>query len=345
MLISVQALRAFAAWLVVFHHFMQVFFDFEADRLMGHLLSTRGQVGVDIFFVISGFVIYVSTAGKHIPSRKFLLNRIARVVPAYWLYTAITALIIYYAGDVMPVYGLSAKELVMSMLFLPSENPGGFGLYPILPVGWSLNFEMLFYVIFALSLLVAERYRLWVAAGLVVIMCPLLATQSFVSDFYTNPIIFEFLFGIVIGVIYKRGWIPAATWSPALIAAASFATPLSFNDQNDLRLLTWGVPSALLVASFISMEALFGGNRVFKAMGDWSYSVYLVHIIVLWVGDYVLRQRLGIPPYTTLALCLPVIVALSWLSFEIVEKQLSHSLKRILSSAPRLTEKHFRRSD
>lgn len=75
MLVSVQALRAFAAWLVVFHHFMQVFFNFEADNLAGHLLSTRGQMGVDIFFVISGFVIYITTADRSIKTLRFLWRR------------------------------------------------------------------------------------------------------------------------------------------------------------------------------------------------------------------------------------------------------------------------------
>ena len=82
MLVSLQALRALAAWLVVFHHFMQVFFDFHADSLGGHLLSTRGQVGVDIFFVLSGFVIHLSTAGRPLRRSTFLWHRIARIVPA-----------------------------------------------------------------------------------------------------------------------------------------------------------------------------------------------------------------------------------------------------------------------
>jgi peptidoglycan/LPS O-acetylase OafA/YrhL len=66
MLYSLQALRAFAAWVVVCHHFMQIFFDFHASGPIGQLLADRGAVGVDIFFVISGLVIYLSTRDKDI---------------------------------------------------------------------------------------------------------------------------------------------------------------------------------------------------------------------------------------------------------------------------------------
>ncbi len=94
MLYSLQALRAFAAWVVVCHHFMQIFFDFHATGPVGQLLTDRGAVGVDIFFVISGLVIYLSTCDKPVEPRQFLLNRVLRIVPAYWFYTALMALLL-----------------------------------------------------------------------------------------------------------------------------------------------------------------------------------------------------------------------------------------------------------
>ncbi|MCM5705032.1 acyltransferase family protein [Larsenimonas salina] len=331
MLVSVQGLRALAAWLVVFHHFMQVFFDFKASTLMGHLLSTRGQVGVDLFFIISGFVIYVSTAGKQMPTTTFLIHRIARIAPAYWLFTLITAAIIAFAGDVMPVYGVSLKELVYSLLFLPSQNPGGFGLYPILPVGWSLNFEMLFYTIFALSFAVNERYRLWLVLALVTLICPILARQPFVSSFYTDPMVYEFVFGLGLGMLYRKNRLPEGLWVPLATIAISTAFLLNFDDQTPYRLFTWGIPSVLIVSSVIAMEPWFRRHRWLKHMGDWSYSVYLVHIIVLWSSDYLLRQRLDLSPYLTFALCIPAIMVLSWLSFELIEKRVSGWIKRRLT--------------
>ncbi|GAB3373768.1 acyltransferase family protein [Azotobacter armeniacus] len=334
MLVSIQALRAFAAWLVVFHHFMQVFFDFKADTLTGHLLSTRGQVGVDIFFVISGFVIYLASAGKPIASKRFMLDRLIRIVPAYWIFTLLTAAIIYFDARVMPVYAVDPIALLKSLLFIPAQNPGGFGFYPILPVGWTLNFEMMFYTLFALSLFAGQRHRVWVTALLVVTLGGWLAHQPFVSSFYTNSVIYEFLLGIGLAVIYRRGWLPALSGrvllAPALIAAGATAMILRFDDQHPYRLLTWGVPSAVLVAALISMERLFSGNQLLKNLGDWSYSVYLLHVIVLWCGAYLLNQRLDLDPYLTLALCVPVIALGSWLSFTYIEMGLSRRLKHRL---------------
>ncbi|WFF40921.1 acyltransferase [Salinicola endophyticus] len=337
MLVSVQALRALAAWIVVFHHFMQVFFGFQADNWVEYLLSTRGQVGVDIFFVISGFVITVSTRGKRLSMPQFLLQRCARIVPAYWLYTAITALVIVFTSDVMPEYGFSVIGLIKSLLFIPAENPAGYGYYPILPVGWTLNFEMLFYLVFAASLLLARPWRLWGLVIAIVAINTLFARQPFISSFYSDPIIFEFLLGVGIGVYYARHGLPTGRVWPLLLIGLSVATLLSFDDPaGTLRFFAWGLPSALLVIACIALEPHIGDNRVFKRMGDWSYSTYLLHVIVLWCGNYLLTQRLGLGPYLTLAICLPLIALLSWISFELVEKRLSRRIKRWLPP-PRAT--------
>lgn len=329
MLVSLQALRALAAWLVVFHHFMQVFFDFHADSLGGHLLSTRGQVGVDIFFVLSGFVIYLSTAGRPLRRTTFLWHRIARIVPAYWLYTAVTALILYLASDVMPIYGVAARELLLSLFFIPSENPAGFGHYPILPVGWTLNFEMLFYLLFALSFGVAERWRIGVVSLLVILVSLVLARESFVSSFYRNPIIFEFLLGVSLAALYRRGALRGPKPLALVAALAALTCLVAFPADHPWRLLTWGVPSAVLVGACVILEPWFAGSRLCKALGDWSYSVYLVHVIVLWLGDYWLHQQWGFSPYQTLAVCLPVILLLAWASYEWIERRLSRTLRQL----------------
>lgn len=327
MLVSLQALRALAAWLVVFHHFMQVFFDFRADSLGGKLLSTRGQVGVDIFFVLSGFVIHLSSAGRPMSPVTFLVQRLARVAPAYWLYTAITALILYAFAEVMPVYGVGGKSLLLSLLFIPSENPGGFGLYPVLPVGWTLNFEMLFYGLFALSFLVAERWRPWLVTGLVLLVAQVLAREPWLSHFYRNPIIFEFLLGLGLAALYRRGWLNLPRPLALAMAAGAVATIVLFPADHPWRLLTWGLPAAALLAACVALEPLFERNRVLHALGDWSYSVYLLHVIVLWLAAYWLHERLGLTPYQALGLSVPAILLLSWLSYEWVERKMARTVR------------------
>ncbi|PIA69821.1 acyltransferase family protein [Pseudomonas sediminis] len=317
MLVSVQALRALAAWVVVFHHVMQVFFDFQADSFLGRLFAERGAVGVDIFFVISGLVIYLSTQGKRITPWRFMLNRLLRIVPAYWLYSVMAALIIAFANPVMPVQEFDLHHLLLSLFFIPAENPGGFGLYPTLNVGWTLNYEMFFYLLFALTFIFTERLRL-VFIVLSLAVFGLLATQPWMSDFYRNSIVYEFVFGMGLGVIYTRGWIRQGFWLPLLVIAASLLTIYHFD--NSMRLLHWGVPSALIVAACIAMEPCFRGNRLLSHMGDCSYSVYLLHVIVLSLGWY-LQARLGLAPALVIAACIPVIALAAWGSYELIEKR------------------------
>lgn len=112
MLISVQALRALAAWTVVCHHFMQIFFGFQARGPIGQLFIDKGAVGVDIFFVISGLVIFLSTEDKDLRPGKFLLYRLFRIVPAYWLYTLLMALLVVFAHPVLPDQTLEWRHLL-----------------------------------------------------------------------------------------------------------------------------------------------------------------------------------------------------------------------------------------
>ncbi|MGC1333286.1 acyltransferase family protein, partial [Pseudomonas sp.] len=280
MLISLQALRALAAWTVVCHHFMQIFFDFHASGPIGQFFVDRGAVGVDIFFVISGLVIYLSTQDKEMPAGRFLLNRAIRIVPAYWFYTLLMGLMIVAVGQQMPHQVVDLPHFILSLLFIPSENPGGYGLYPTLNVGWTLNYEMFFYLMFSLVFVVPKRHRPLVVGLALFAVCEMVSHYGVLSRFYANNIIYEFLLGIGIGWAYRRGWIPRALWVPLVVIAASLVA--IYNLPASDRLLNWGVPSALIVLSCVAMEPWFKGNRLLKTLGDCSYSVYLIHVLVLY---------------------------------------------------------------
>ncbi|MBK0059475.1 acyltransferase [Pseudomonas sp. S44] len=324
MLYSLQALRAFAAWVVVCHHFMQIFFDFNAKGPVGRLLAERGAVGVDIFFVISGLVIYLSTRDKEIAPREFLLNRALRIVPAYWFYTLLMALLLLVASRWMPHQVFEWQHLVLSLLFVPAENPGGYGLYPTLNVGWTLNFEMFFYLLFGLAFLVRQRHHLVLVTAALLLVSEVLGRLGVLSRFYNNDIIYEFLLGIGLGVLYRRGLIREGLWLPlAVLAAAGFAL---YQLDASQRLLHWGLPSAMVVLAFIALEPYFRGNRVLKALGDCSYSVYLTHVLVLW-GGWFISQRLRLNPYLVFAFCVPSIGLMSWFSYQWLERGLYRRLK------------------
>jgi peptidoglycan/LPS O-acetylase OafA/YrhL len=317
MLISVQALRAVAAWTVVCHHFMQIFFDFKARGPVGQMFIDKGAVGVDIFFVISGLVIFLSTEGKSLPPARFLLYRLFRIVPAYWLYTVLMALVVVFAQPVLPDQTVDWSHVLLSLLFIPTQNPGGYGIYPTLNVGWTLNYEMLFYVLFAWALLFRLQVRLLIVAALLFAVCQAWTGYGWISEFYRSDIVYEFLLGIAIGMIYRRGWIKPGVWLPLLgIGGALLAI---YNLAPQPRFLAWGVPGAVLVMACMALERFFENTRLFKVLGDCSYSVYLMHVLVLSVGGFV-AQRYGVNPYVMFTVCVVTIGVASWASYEYVEK-------------------------
>lgn len=324
MLISLQALRALAAWMVVCHHFMQIFFDFHASGPIGQFFTDRGAVGVDIFFVISGLVIYLSTQDKQMPAGRFLLNRAIRIVPAYWLYTALMGLMLVSLGQWLPHSAIDLPHFLLSLLFIPSENPGGYGLYPTLNVGWTLNYEMFFYLLFSLVFTVPQRHRPLIVAAALFAVSEVLGRYGVISRFYQNNIVYEFLLGIGIGVMYRRGWISEGLWVPlAVIAASVFA--IYQLDASD-RLLHWGLPSAMIVLACVAMEPHFKRVKMLKVLGDCSYSVYLVHVLVLYVG-WLASVHWNLNPYLVFAVCVPLIALLSWGSYVLIEKRLYHRVK------------------
>ncbi|MCS3839128.1 peptidoglycan/LPS O-acetylase OafA/YrhL [Pseudomonas sp. JAI111] len=331
MLISVQALRAIAAWAVVCHHFMQIFFDFQARGPVGQMFIDKGAAGVDVFFVISGLVIFLSTEGKSLPPTRFLLYRLFRIVPAYWLYTALMALVVVFARPVLPDQSVDWSHFLLSLLFIPTQNPGGYGIYPTLNVGWTLNYEMLFYLLFGWALLFRLHLRLLIVAALLFAVCQAWTGYGWVSEFYRSDIVYEFLLGIAIGMIYRRGWIKPGLWLPLLgIGGALLAI---YHWAPAPRFLAWGVPSAVLVMACISLERYVENNRVFELLGNCSYSVYLMHVLVLSAGGFV-AQRYGVNPYVMFVVCVATIGLASWASYEWVEKRSYRWLKELIDGEP-----------
>ncbi|WP_073522146.1 acyltransferase family protein [Pseudomonas fluorescens] len=324
MLISVQALRALAAWMVVGVHFMQLFFDFEAHNALEYLLADKGGIGVDIFFVISGFVIFLATADKALTPWRFMLMRVARIVPAYWFYTLLMIVLVATVPSVFPQEHLEPSYVLMSLLFIAAPSEPGVEVYPLLGVGWTLNFEMVFYVLFSVALLFRESYRLWVAATLLYLVCYIGPALGLASGFYSNGIVLEFLMGVMLGMLYRRGLCKARPWLPVLgIIVALMAI---YHGADIPRALEWGVPSAIIVISCVALEPWFQGSRFLKLLGDCSYSVYLIHVPVLAVG-YFVAQRMDVDPYAMLLMCIVVIALGAYASYRWLEKATYRVLK------------------
>ena len=293
-----QALRFAAATAVVVAHAL----DLAGTRLgletalVGGTLENFGAVGVDVFFVISGFIIATTTRGQAGvgAAGAFLWRRFRRVAPIYWL-LSLPILIGMARGGT-----LSLDVAAATFLFWPFS--GLEMTFPALGPGWTLCFEMLFYAGFGLAMaggaMAGGRRVGWGLIGAYASMLAVgLVVAAPVLRFWGAPIILEFLLGVGIASVWRAAPRRLGPWAVGL-ALVGFGLTLvvgyggidgvrALNDPwNGLRrVVVWGLPSALLVFGVVRMERTDAApgrlERAAAFMGDASYSIYLVHVLVI----------------------------------------------------------------
>lgn len=265
-----------------------------------HVLGFQiGSSGIDIFFVISGFIMFHTNRngfGLAGAALLFFKRRILRITPLYWLCTAFA----------FP-QGAELKNLVASVLFIPVRSDDG-GIYTVLAPGWTLNFEMFFYVVFAAGLLLPRKYGLpAIVATLSAMILLGLATKPTRAAFiyWTNPLILEFVFGLAIAYAYESGKtlsskmgmgvFGAGVLILAIFSVSHYHTPDRV--YAGYLALGWGLPAALIVAgAALSDRGAFTTApwRIPRLLGDASYSIYLTYLLVFYALNFHV-PHLGIP--------------------------------------------------
>lgn len=336
MLNSIQTLRALAAWMVVFHHCSQLIYS---DKLSNPIISAfylYGSIGVDIFFIISGFVIYISASGKNVTPTTFAMHRLARIAPAYWLFTLITAGFLLFSPHFVLLTQVEPLFLLKSLFFIPAQNPSGIGPFPLITMGWTLNLEMAFYAIFLLSLYAPKNFRVPLIALGVFTLCTLVPLLGGDLAFYENKIVYEFLFGILVAITYQKGWIQSIPSKAAFaLLFLSIFLIVRYGPVSH-KLIKSGLPCALLLISAVALEKYFSRAAFIAKLGDWSYSTYLCHVLAI-SSMYRLQKSFNLNDGVTLALIVATVLATSYLSFTFVEKPVSNLAKKRFRTRPQAT--------
>ncbi|WP_042956573.1 acyltransferase family protein [Pseudomonas brassicacearum] len=327
MLGSIQLLRAFAAWIVVFHHYIQIFYGFNTDIPAGIFLAKYGAIGVDIFFVISGFVIFNAVQNKYPTPLEFAKQRLFRIVPAYWLFTAIVAASIIYFPSILYYAKYETVFTIQSMLFIPAINPSGMGMLPLITVGWTLNYEMAFYAVFFLALFAPKRFLMPLLLIGIFTLQYALPKLGGTFVFYGRPIVYEFLLGVVIAEAYRRGLINKISFPLAMIAIASSILTIWFRDGVKHDPVWDGIPCALIIAALISLERYTGRFRIANKLGDWSYSTYLCHPIITFAILNLHRKGYMSESTSLFAVC-TLVLFVSWASYTFIERPIVKASKR-----------------
>jgi exopolysaccharide production protein ExoZ len=282
-LLSIQYLRGLAALSVLGTHALQWPL---AEMNMG-LLKT-GRLGVDVFFVISGFIITTIAGDGRFNPGEFLIRRAFRIVPAYWAATLLITILAVAIPTQFRTTIPTIEGLVKSLLFIPSLDPKA----PLLLLGWTLNFEVFFYLLFASLFFLGSKARTLVLLG---IFASLVGIGQFVTGLghveaiYTSPSLIGFSFGTILAQAYRHGlfarfckqlrW--ASIAAPCTLLVAYYV--VDWGGAEEIAL--W---KHLLMSSTALSIVWFGLNceaasqvayiKVFKYIGDISYSVYLFHI-------------------------------------------------------------------
>lgn len=293
-IVSLQLGRAFAATSVVVGHTLH-----EAEKWpdaspwiewLGHNVPFGS--GVDVFFVISGFVMsFISQGRLDEPGywRTFSLNRIARIVPAYWFYTTAMVVLLLAMPSAFDTASFNIWQVLRSYLFLPglTAERGN----PILQLGWTLNYEMFFYALFALAIaLFGRRAVPALVATLVVLVAlnPLFVDGIYALAYWTRPIILDFAAGMLLAEVFMRGIrIPRGTGIVLMILGVALlhvTIQMQFPPKSLADDVSYGIAATIFVAGLVLAPDVRETDPLTRGavlVGDASYSLYLSHPFAL----------------------------------------------------------------
>lgn len=340
MLVHIQILRFLAAAAVVAFHVWGIAPDhINVPTDTPTLGLWHFGHGVDLFFVISGFIIYYATQaaaarGKPLTPSTFLRRRVERIIPLYFVaILAMTALAAALPA-IFDTPGWYTPNHVLKSLAFASFTDGEM---PVVFVGWSLEYEMYFYL--TLALLMALTQNVWrtvvvAFCGLVMIgQIPGMASTLGHYTFFTDPLILEFIFGVLVGMLFVHG-ISGERHTRAMLLAATCTTAALLVTDPANRALVYGLPSAALVAAaaWISRLRTHASplERACERLGDASFSIYLIQApLVVFATQGVAAIFPQIHPLSLVALASTLVIAAGLALNIVLERPLLALCRRI----------------
>lgn len=307
---SVQALRGVAALLVVIFH---AGLRFDAAQTTFRI----GNSGVDIFFVISGFVIWTVTARRRVDPLTFLKHRFVRLVPLYWMMTAVMVAGVVAVPSAFPHMHPMGNDVALSFAFVPHISPSTGAIEPVLGQGWTLNFEVFFYVVFAAVLLLPQAAWFPAMTGILLllpVMGVFMATPRVPTTTLLSPLLIEFLGGLYIARLAYGTWRPPVIWCVVVtvvgVGLLLIAAPAA--DDDWARVLQYGLPAFLIVGGAVGLES---AQRLripawISLLGAASYSLYLTHTFAISLLGKVWPAALPAWAFILVAVVLAVLIGI-----------------------------------
>lgn len=283
---NLQSLRGIAALLVLLFHATGLSYESYQYVYMGNLFK-QGYIGVDLFFVLSGFIIaYMHWSQINLKNGvviKYLLKRFFRIYPLYWI--MVTPLIIVYF--VYPSLGDPSirmpLNIIKSIALYPQQSSNA-----VIAVAWTLSYEIVFYTVFGVLLVVGNRLAIGVLFTWVISIVLISMKVSSFNDYALSCIFstvnLEFILGCFIGNLVSRHKILEFNLSVGLLCFGLLILFLSYglsyvNIVKINSVVAYGVPFTIIVYSLVCMEIskVSTSPKILTVLGDASYSIYLTH--------------------------------------------------------------------
>lgn len=336
-LFGLQILRGFAATAVVASHILRIS-DTVAGRFSPYWLTLSLSSGVDIFFVISGFIMFYATfarGGPTIAPGEFMLRRVVRIYPFYWF--CCLALMALVATHIFKARVFAIGEVLQSMALVP-------GHHSLIDMSWTLSYEMFFYLVFAATLTVRSKRVTVIATSAFIVAAYVvgnLVPDGPVRSFLGGSVVLEFCFGLGLAyVTVGRSGAVRVPWPLLALALALIAVAPVFVPHPTVvflaepyRAVVWGLPAIVVVAAFLALKPARGfAARWLVRLGDASYAVYLTHLFV--VIAYSKALQVPMIAHTNQILVAPLAIATSLvvglIAHYVVEKPLLRSSRNLV---------------
>lgn len=345
----VQYLRGIAALLVVYFH--TKIYD---PQLTWSVDRSFGYGGVDIFFVISGFIMTLNNYDAPQPPGRFLINRFLRIYPPYWVATTVGVLLFLAVPSAFLKDKIDLPYVIYSYALLPLENASGTSHgVPFLKIAWTLVFEIYFYAVFAATLIIpgpVNRFLMQTVFIVGMVVYGLLAhPTSAPMGFFTHPMTLEFLFGCLTGLLVGGRVLVLPRWLFAGLIVLCTAIFLVGGGHGDflMRVVHFGLPAMGLVLFAASSEAAYGPfarSRSLRLIGDASYSIYLFHPFFLTavriVAGRLLHGEKATPVVGAVGVVAAVVLcgAAGTAIYLLIEKPMLRLLRKVIPRRSRKSE-------
>lgn len=338
MLQSINMVRTLSCILIAIFHVTE-FANANSDDL--DITFKLSAPGFHLFLQISGVILILITKPGETPF-KFFIKRASRIIPLYWLLTTITIGLTLFRPWLFPDADLSTSSILSSYAFLPHQNLSGDVVQPILFVGWTLNYVILFYALFSVALTFPAQAQPWVTIGSIFALMGIAQIlDSPYREFYSDPILIEFASGCVLGVILRQPVIVAWSkrtpmWPIALVGIAGLIVATIIDADGYAEVFTFAPAAAILIfacaAQDLYREPLQLG--ILNHGGKISFGVYLIHPLLIPILGGLLFPLLGanwLALYSLTFIVLGLTILLAWSSEMFFETPMNTHIRKVFS--------------